>query len=834
MSENTQAVLESSLAKPEEYGASSIQILEGLEAVRKRPGMYIGDTSDGTGLHHLVFEVLDNSIDEALAGYCTEIHVTIHSDNSISITDNGRGIPTGVKMDDKHEPKRSATEIALTELHAGGKFNQNSYKVSGGLHGVGVSCVNALSKLLRVTVRQKGKVHQLEFSRGVPMDRIIEVVDGVEVSPMKILGDTDKRGTEVHFWADEEIFTHVEFHYEILSKRIRELSFLNNGVNIKLTDQRNGKEEIFAFEGGTRGFVEYINKAKSVLHPTVFQATGERQSDQGTNISVDVSMQWNDSYNEQVLCFTNNIPQRDGGTHLTGLRAAMTRVINKYIDENEFAKKAKVEISGDDMREGLTCVLSVKVPEPKFSSQTKDKLVSSEVRGPVEEIVAKTLTDFLNEKPNDAKIICGKIVEAARAREAARKARDLTRRKGVMDGLGLSSKLADCQERDPALAELYIVEGDSAGGSAKQGRDRKFQAILPLRGKVLNVEKARFEKMLSSEQITTLIATLGTSIGPDEFNVDKLRYHRIIIMTDADVDGAHIRTLLLTLFYRQMPQLVERGHIYIAQPPLYKVKAGRDERYLKDDVEEASYMMMVALNGAALLPKDGAEPISGEALGDLVRQYNLANAIMMRLTRVIDRAALSAIMTGVTLDLTSQEAAEKSAQAMMDAIKDPSVKVRVRSDDLSEKHALRIERIRHGNVQVTSIDADFVAGADYATLANSAATFQGLMGEGAIIRRGEGEKMKESAVRDFQQAMEWLRDEAERGVSKQRYKGLGEMNPEQLWETTMDPTVRRLLRVQIEDAIAADQIFTTLMGDEVEPRRHFIESNALQAGNIDV
>ncbi|HAV34963.1 MAG TPA: DNA topoisomerase (ATP-hydrolyzing) subunit B [Massilia sp.] len=834
MSENTQP-MPSSPATPDEYGAASIQILEGLEAVRKRPGMYIGDTSDGTGLHHLVFEVLDNSIDEALAGYCTEIHVTIHSDNSVSITDNGRGIPTGVKMDDKHEPKRSATEIALTELHAGGKFNQNAYKVSGGLHGVGVSCVNALSKLLRVTVRQNGKIHQMEFERGVPLNREIEIRDGVEVSPIKVIGDTDKRGTEVHFWADEEIFTTVEFHYEILSKRIRELSFLNNGVNIKLSDQRTGKEEIFAFEGGTRGFVEYINKAKAVLHPTVFQATGDRLSDNGTNISVDVSMQWNDSYNEQVLCFTNNIPQRDGGTHLTGLRAAMTRVINKYIDENELAKKAKVEISGDDMREGLTCVLSVKVPEPKFSSQTKDKLVSSEVRGPVEEIVAKTLTDFLNEKPNDAKIICGKIVEAARAREAARKARDLTRRKGVMDGLGLSSKLADCQERDPALAELYIVEGDSAGGSAKQGRDRKFQAILPLRGKVLNVEKARFEKMLSSEQITTLIATLGTSIGPDEFNVDKLRYHRIIIMTDADVDGAHIRTLLLTLFYRQMPQLVERGHIYIAQPPLYKVKAGRDERYLKDDLEEASYMMTVALNTASLIPREGAEPITGEALAELVRQYNLANAIMMRLTRVIDRAALTAIVAGgVTLDLTTLDNAQASASAMAAAIADPTVTVSVRSDELSEKHALRIERIRHGNVQVTQIDADFVASADYGVLAGSAATFKGLMGEGAIIRRGEGEKMKEFAVTDFHTAMNWLREEAERGVSKQRYKGLGEMNPEQLWETTMDPTVRRLLKVQIEDAIAADQIFTTLMGDEVEPRRNFIESNALQAGNIDV
>jgi len=833
MSENIPA--EKPAPQADDYGASSIQILEGLEAVRKRPGMYIGDTSDGTGLHHLVFEVLDNSIDEALAGYCTEIHVTIHSDNSISITDNGRGIPTGVKMDDKHEPKRSATEIALTELHAGGKFNQNSYKVSGGLHGVGVSCVNALSKLLRVTVRQNGKVHQMEFERGVPLNREIEIRDGFEVSPMKVIGETDKRGTEVHFWADEQIFTLVEFHYEILSKRIRELSFLNNGVSIKLSDQRTGKEELFAFEGGTRGFVEYINKAKSVLHPTVFQATGDRMSDQNTNISVDVSMQWNDSFNEQVLCFTNNIPQRDGGTHLTGLRAAMTRVINKYIDENDFAKKAKVEISGDDMREGLTCVLSVKVPEPKFSSQTKDKLVSSEVRGPVEEIVAKTLTDFLMEKPNDAKIICGKIVEAARAREAARKARDLTRRKGVMDGLGLSSKLADCQERDPALAELYIVEGDSAGGSAKQGRDRKFQAILPLRGKVLNVEKARFEKMLSSEQITTLIATLGTSIGPDEFNVDKLRYHRIIIMTDADVDGAHIRTLLLTLFYRQMPQLVERGHIYIAQPPLYKVKAGRDERYLKDDVEEASYMMNFALNTASLLPREGAEPVNGEALGELARKYNLANAIMLRLARVIDRAALTAIFSGgVALDLTTLESAEASAKAMESAINDKAVQVKVRSDELSEKHSLRIERIYHGNVQVTSIDADFVAGADYGVLADSAATFQGLMGEGAIVRRGEGDRMKEFAVRDFHQAMEWLREEAERGVSKQRYKGLGEMNPEQLWETTMDPTVRRLLKVQIEDAIAADQIFTTLMGDEVEPRRNFIETNALRAGNIDV
>ena len=830
----------------EAYGEGSIQILEGLEAVRKRPGMYIGDTSDGTGLHHLVFEVVDNSIDESLAGHCDDIVVTIHSDNSISVTDNGRGIPTGVKMDDKHEPKRSAAEIALTELHAGGKFNQNSYKVSGGLHGVGVSCVNALSKMLRLTIRRDGKVHVMEFSKGFVQNRIVETVNTangpVEVSPMKVLGDTDKRGTEVHFLPDLEIFqTNSDFHYEILSKRLRELSFLNNGVKIRLKDERSGKEDDFAGAGGVKGFVDFINKGKTVLNPNVFAAMGDRQSDQGTNIGVEVAMQWNSGYSEQVLCFTNNIPQRDGGTHLTGLRAAMTRVINKYIDDSEIAKKAKVEVTGDDMREGLCCVLSVKVPEPKFSSQTKDKLVSSEVRGPVEDIVSKLLHDYLQERPADAKIIVGKIIEAARAREAARKARDMTRRKGVLDGMGLPGKLADCQEKDPAMCEIYLVEGDSAGGSAKQGRDRKFQAILPLRGKILNVEKARYEKLLTSNEILTLITALGTgigkaggTIGSDDFNVAKLRYHRIIIMTDADVDGAHIRTLLLTFFYRQMPELVERGHIYIAQPPLYKVKAGRDERYLKDDIEEASYMMTVALNTASLTPRDGADPIVGEPLGELVRQFNLANAIMMRLTRVIDRAALTAIMTGVVLNLETTEAAEVSAKALEQTIGDKAVKVVVRSDELSEKHALRIERMHHGNVKISSIDADFVQGADYATLAAAAATFKGLIGEGAFIRRGEGERVKESAVVDFHHAMQWLRDEAERTVSKQRYKGLGEMNPEQLWETTMDPTVRRLLKVQIEDAIAADQIFTTLMGDDVEPRRNFIESNALQAGNIDV
>ena len=817
-----------------EYGAESIQVLEGLEAVRKRPGMYIGDTSDGTGLHHMVFEVLDNSIDEALAGYCTEINVILHEDNSVSVVDNGRGIPTAIKLDDKNTPKRSAAEIVMTELHAGGKFDQNAYKVSGGLHGVGVSCVNGLSSLLKLTVKREGKVHYMEFVRGIPQDSVSEMIDGVECSPIQVIGETGNTGTKVHFWPDETIFTTVEFNYDTLARRLRELSFLNDGVRIQLTDERIGHTEVFAYEGGTRGFVEYINQNKRVLHPHIFQATGERISDLHTPIFVDISMQWNDSYIEQVLCYTNNIPQRDGGTHLTGLRAAVTRVINRYIDEHELAKKAKVDVTGDDMREGLTCVLSVKVPEPKFSSQTKEKLVSSEVRSPVEDIVTKTLTDYLQERPNDAKIICGKIVEAARAREAARRARELTRRKGLLDGLGLSAKLADCQEKDPALAELYIVEGDSAGGSAKQGRDRKFQAILPLRGKVLNVEKSRFEKMLSSEQITTLIATLGTSIGPDDFDIDKLRYHRIIIMTDADVDGSHIRTLLLTLFYRQMPLLVERGHIYIAQPPLYKVKAGREERYLKDDLEEATHMMSIALQGASLTPHAGAEPVNGHALEVMVHQYNLAHGVIARLSRLIDMEAMSAIMTGTKLNLDSPDMAASSAAQLSLAMNDSSVGVHAKRDDFTGECFLQIERLLHGNTHISKIDRQFLRSADYRVLTTAAKTFDGLIGEGAVVRRGEGERMREMPVKSFHQAMQWLRAEAERGVTKQRYKGLGEMNPDQLWETTMDPGVRRLLRVRIEDAIAADKIFTTLMGDNVEPRRMFIESHALMAGNIDI
>ncbi len=835
------------------YGEGSIQILEGLEAVRKRPGMYIGDTSDGTGLHHLVFEVVDNSIDEALAGHCDDIEVIIHSDNSISVKDNGRGIPTGVKMDDKHEPKRSAAEIALTELHAGGKFNQNSYKVSGGLHGVGVSCVNALSKWLRLTVRREGKVHSLEFARGFVQHRLIEIVEGVDVSPMKVTGDTEKRGTEVHFLPDTDIFTqNADFHYEILSKRLRELSFLNNGVRIRLTDERTGKADDFSGAGGVKGFVEFINGGKKVLHPNVFHAMGERAADTyggipGTSIGVEVAMQWNDGYSENVLCFTNNIPQRDGGTHLTGLRAAMTRVINKYIEEHELAKKAKVEVSGDDMREGLCCVLSVKVPEPKFSSQTKDKLVSSEVRAPVEDIVAKALTDYLQERPNDAKILCGKIVDAARAREAARKAREMTRRKGVLDGMGLPGKLADCQEKDPALCEIYIVEGDSAGGSAKQGRDRKFQAILPLRGKILNVEKARYEKLLTSNEILTLITALGTGIGrasvesgksgTDDFNIDKLRYHRIIIMTDADVDGAHIRTLLLTFFYRQLPELVERGHIYIAQPPLYKVKVGREEQYLKDASALDQFLIRVALKDASIdTGGNTSRKLDGDTLAELARKHQLAESVIDRLSAFMDLEALRAIADGVALNLDTVEQAEASANAMQAYLNEmgSSSEVAGEFDARSDKPLLRISRRHHGNVKSSVITQDFVHGADYAALAEAAQTFKGLLSEGARVSRGDGEKAKQERVSDFRQAMRWLIAQAEQATARQRYKGLGEMNPEQLWETTMDPTVRRLLRVQIDDAIEADRVFTMLMGDEVEPRRVFIESNALRAANIDV